>query len=136
VATFDREKGRQVIEHGRAAAPTTIFELHRRLTDPNEQVVGTLDADGSVLLSSDSQRIEELLGRAGERYRLSNVGGRWVLARPLEGNRMLTGWLAVNPQNPARPLAKFEVVSFRVKVNEGSRPAVKEARKLSDVRSQ
>ena len=127
VATFDRKAGRQVVESAqRPTAPGTIFELYRRLTDPSAPLVATLDVDGSLLLSSDSRRIEELLGRAGENYSRSKVGQRWVLARALEGDRSLTGWLAANPQNPGRPLAKFELVDNRATSRPSSRPVVQE----------
>jgi hypothetical protein len=108
IAAFDRDQ-RQAVE-----APQTIkrdlsmSELAARLTDPQEPVWGTMDADGRLLLSTDYERVQRLLGQEEGRYRWHHDGQRNVLVRRLADGRALRGWLEENPQNPARPRAKFE----------------------------
>jgi hypothetical protein len=137
VTTFDRATGRQVVVSTRtAAAPTTMRDLHWRLTDPAAPTIATLDVDGSLLLSSDTQRIEELLGYSGERYAISKTGEYVVAVRRLEGNRLLKGWLADNPDNPGRHLAKFELTDGRTTVKQTARPKAQEARSRPSPRNE
>ena len=130
VAAFDPDQGRQVVvsSSGRAA-PASIFEFAERLSDPNAGPIATLDVDGRLLLSSDTERIEELLDRPGERYAFANRGEQVVLVRRLEGGSALQGWLERNPNQPARPLARFELIGRQPGSKTQSRPAVQEARR-------
>ena len=129
VATFDRDQGRQVIvsSTGRVA-PASIFEFTERLSDQDVQPIATLDVDGSLLLSSDTERIEELLDRSGERYAFTKRGEQVVLVRRLEGGGTMQGWLERNPNQPARPLARFEVDRGQSRSKTQTRPVVQEAR--------
>ena len=129
VATFDRDQGRQVVvsSTGRAA-PASVFEFAERLSDQNAQPIATLDVDGGLLLSSDTQRIAELLSRPGESYTFASRGEQVVLVRQLEGGGTLQGWLERNPNQPTRPLARFELVGGHSRSKARSRPAVQEAR--------
>jgi hypothetical protein len=129
VATFDRDQGRQILvaSAGRTA-PASIFEFAERLSDPAAKPVATLDVDGSLLLSSDIERIAELLDRPGERYAFASRGEQVVLVRRLEGGGSLQGWLERNPNQPARPLARFELVNGQSRSKIQSRPTVQDAR--------
>ena len=96
--------------------PAASFaNLAARLSDPGQPMWGTLDVDGSLLLSTDRPRVNELLGGFDQRYRLERENEHMVLVRRLEGERTLRGWLEENPKDKSRPLAKFEVVELRKK---------------------
>jgi hypothetical protein len=131
VTSFDRNLGRQVvISSAKPAAPASFDEFVQRLTDPNAQPIATLDVDGSLLLSGDSPRLEELLVPAGE-YSLAWRGDQIVLVRQLANGPVLQGWLESNPNQPTRPLAKFALAASRPQSKSGSTPAVREARRNS-----
>lgn len=129
VATFDRALGQQVVvaSAGRTA-PTSIFDFAERLSDPTVPPIATLDVDGSLLLTSDTKRIAELIGQPGERYVFASRGEQVVLVRHLEGGDALQGWLEHNPNQPARPLARFEMIGGNSRSKTQSRPVVQEAR--------
>ena len=116
IVTFDRQKG-AVTEPAQQPAATTVSfaALASRLTNPEQPVWATLDIDGSLLLSTDRRRIDELLGNVQAQYSLEQQEGRTVLVRHLDTFRTARGWLADNPDDKSRPLAKFEVVDSRAK---------------------
>jgi hypothetical protein len=131
VTTFDRNLGRQVVVSAARPAPPASFEqLVQRLSDSSAQPVATLDADGSLLVSTDTVRREALLGRPGE-YSFARRGDQIVLVRQLAGGLALQGWLENNPAQPTRPLAKFEVASARPQAKSSSAPVVREARRAA-----
>lgn len=116
IVMFDKLKG--------AASPAlseqppaalSLGALVARLTDPAQPAWGTLDVDGSLLLSTDTQRVNELLGGFEQRYSVEQQKNRTILTYRLEGQRVLRGWLEENPKDKTRPLAKFEVVDLRAK---------------------
>jgi hypothetical protein len=74
----------------------------------------TRDADGSLLMSSNTQRIEALLGDGGRRFERREHGDRWVLAAPLGKGQFMAGWLEENPADPTRPRARFERIDSRL----------------------
>jgi hypothetical protein len=115
VVTFDRTKGAAVAPHLQESPPSSFAAFAARLTDAAQPAWGTLDVDGSLLLSTDHQRVNELVGGFDQRYTLERHNDRTVLVRRLEGERMLRGWLGENPKDKTRPLAKFEVVDLRGK---------------------
>jgi hypothetical protein len=104
-------------EPAKAAAPdsspaiASFAELAARLRDPSQQVWATLDADGALLLSTDAQRVNQLLANDSPRYRLESSDRGMELVRTLDGGRELRGWLAQSAEHKSRPLAKFESVS-------------------------
>jgi len=116
IVTFDRQKG-AITEPAQqpAATPVSFAALVARLTNPEQPTWATLDVDGSLLLSTDRRRIDELLGNVQAQYALEQQEGRTVLVRHLDAFRTARGWLADNPDDKLRPLAKFEVVDSRVK---------------------
>jgi hypothetical protein len=131
VTSFDRNLGRQVvISTGKQAAPASFDEFARRLSDPGAQPIATLDVDGSVLLSTDTRRLEERLGRAGE-YSFARRDDQLVLVRQLASGPVLQGWLESNPKQSAQPLARFALVTSRPQSKSTSGPAVREARRNS-----
>jgi len=126
VATFDREKGRQAIGPTNPEPPISLAELAARLRDPSHPALATLDANGSLLLSTDRQRIDRLLGWDGQRYQMARHDDQWVLATRLADGRVLRGYLADNPDKPSRPLAKF-AVDDGVATGAKDKPATKPA---------
>jgi hypothetical protein len=130
VTTFDKNQGRQVVVSGGLPAALASFdELAHVLTASEAQPIATLDHDGSLLLSGDTARMEELLHPPGQPYSFARQGERQVLVRQLDGGIQLQGWLEANPQNPARPLAKFEVARSRPAARSNTLPANQEARR-------
>ncbi|MCI0361931.1 MAG: hypothetical protein L0211_25900, partial [Planctomycetaceae bacterium] len=127
VATFDREKGQQSLKPTDERLPMPIAEIAARLRDPSQGAVATIDGDGSLLLSTDRQRIDRLFGWDGQRYQLERREDQWVLATRLADGRVLRGYLADNPEKPARPLAKFSIEDSSAR---GAKP--KPAAKVSD----
>jgi hypothetical protein len=116
VTTFDRAKGMASTEPvKRAAAPLSFTALATRLTATPPAEWATLDVDGSLLLSSDTTRIQSLLATSSYRYAFENDADRTVLVRRLEDGTTVRGWLQDNPQDKSRPIAKFEVVRIEAK---------------------
>jgi hypothetical protein len=124
IATFDREQGKTIVGNPTSAEPLSVADLLARLRDPAQPVIGTLAADGSLLLSTDRQRIDRLLGWDGQRYRVTRDGERWVLARQLPDGRTLQGFLADNPDKPSRPKAEFSFRQPHAKRSKQAQPEV------------
>jgi hypothetical protein len=115
VVTFDRAQGAAAAPTKQESPPASFATFAARLTDPARPAWGTLDVDGSLLLSTDTQRVNELLSGFDQRYTLERQNERTVLVRRLEGQRTLRSWLEDNPKDKTRPLAKFEIVDLRSK---------------------
>jgi hypothetical protein len=115
IITYNRASGAAAISAPakQTTPPTSFAALAARLSDPAQPVWATIDADGSLLLSTDTERLQDLLAIAEQRYSLESSEGRTVLVRRLEGNQVIRGWLQDNPQDNLRPLAKFEVAGNR-----------------------
>jgi len=111
VVTFDPAKGASSRPGRSKPTIATFSDLAARLSDPAQGVWATLDVDGSLLLSTDTERVQALLATAENRYSLETSSGRTTLVRQLDGNKALRGWLAENTEKKSRPLAKFEVAS-------------------------
>jgi hypothetical protein len=105
-------------------AGAKIDEILLRLAKGSLPVLSTLDADGQLLLSTDRQRMQALLGWDGQKYRAarqksSTANAVEIGATPpqletrLPSGQVLIGSLADNPERPSRPRAKFEVVASR-----------------------
>lgn len=109
IATFDREQGKTIVGNPTSTQPLSVAELLARLRDPAQPVIATLAADGSLLLSTDRQRIDRLLGWDGQRYRVIRDGERSVLGTQLPDGSTLEGRLTDNPDKPSRPKAEFTV---------------------------
>ncbi len=109
VATFDREKGKQLVGPAGDRPPIAPAAIAERLRDPSQPPMATLDAEGGLLLSTDRDRINRLFGWDGQRYQLQRHENQWLLSTRLADGRTLRGYLADNPDKPSRPLAKFSV---------------------------
>lgn len=125
-------------QSSRARAGTRIDEFLQQLATGSLPALSTLDADGQLLLSTDRQRMQALLGWNGQKYRAARqmpsgakaTGGESPMPPQLEtrlpSGQVLIGWLADNPESPLRPRAKFEVVASRSRLADrrgGAAPA-------------
>ena len=110
VVTFDRTRGASIVEPTKPAATQISFaSFAARLTDRAKPTWATLDVDGSVLLSTDEARLQELLGQRAAKYSFEQDAARTALVRRLDDGTKIRGWLEENSDNKLRPLAKFEV---------------------------
>ena len=115
VVTFDKGKRAAVATSPKTSRPADVSDLVRRIGDLRQLPLATIDADGSLLLTSDRGRMQQLLGFDGRRYRTEQSGQRAVTATDLPDSKLLHGWLEENPENPSRPLAKFAIVDRHIK---------------------
>ena len=83
-------------------------DVYRELTDRSEGPWATRDVDGSLLLSSNTERLDELFGDNGQRFQRVRKDDSWRLGTKLPDGRLMTAWLEENKQNPARPIVKFD----------------------------
>jgi hypothetical protein len=116
VVEFSRAAGAKVVgplSSPVLAPPATIGDLYARLTDAGAPAWATLDVDGRLLLSTDRRRMDELFQLRAERYTVLHDGDRVGLRCRLESGQTLEGWLVANPDNAARPLAKFAMIPPR-----------------------
>ena len=88
-----------------------LLSLYDQLT--NHNVWATLDVDGSLLLSSNTTRAEQILGRAEQRYRAVERGNNFVLQNQWDARTVLEVWLEQNPEDPRRPLARSDLKNPR-----------------------
>jgi hypothetical protein len=113
VATFDAKLGKAiVVQPKRAGRPQTIASLYSRLTGPQTEAWATLDPQGKLLLSSDTDRLSEWLGIDERQFELDYRDDRPVVVSRLNRSTALQAWLEENPDNPQRPLAKFARVDL------------------------
>jgi hypothetical protein len=83
-------------------------DVYRELSDRSEGPWATRDADGSLLLSSNTERLEELFGDNGQRFQRVRKDDSWRLATRLPDGRLMTAWLEENKATPSRPQVKFD----------------------------
>ena len=69
--------------------------------------LATIDADGSLLMSSDTDRVDELFQPEEGSYEARQQGGRQVLIFTARDGTQISAWLEANEKNPRRPLARF-----------------------------
>ena len=110
IATFDRGQGKSIVGGPEFNEPPPIGELAARLRDQSQPPLATLDAEGRLLLSTDRERIVQLLGSGGDRYSQVRRDNHWALATQLLDGRTLEGRLAPHPQQPSRLVATFAIV--------------------------
>lgn len=87
-------------------------DIYRDLTDHSRGPWATRDVDGSLLLSSNAQRLEELFGDNGSRFQRIRKDDRWLLATKLPDGRLMTAWLEENKESPTRPNVKFDFIAM------------------------
>ena len=107
ITAFDKEKGMTVLSRKAEIRPTPLPELFQRMAAPQRPLWGTLNADGQLVLSTDSAALQEMLGLDENRYKWEAASGRSVLTTTLDGQWKLQGWLEENEEDATRPLAKF-----------------------------
>ena len=88
-------------------------DVLRDLKDDSRGPWATRDVDGSLLLSSNEQRLDELFGDNGQRFTRLRKDERWVLSSKLPDGRLMTAWLEENRQTPSRPVVKFDFVDLQ-----------------------
>jgi hypothetical protein len=59
------------------------------------------------LLSTDEERLAEVLGIDEHRYHSEFRDNKWVLVTSWDDATQLEAWLEPNENNPSRPLVKF-----------------------------
>jgi hypothetical protein len=109
VVAFDKPQAQPIAPVSPRSEPLPIAELIARLRDPTLTTLATLDADGQLLLSTDREQIEQLLGWNDQRYQWQHTGDQWMLTTRLADGRTLFGALVDDPQNASRPVAQFSV---------------------------
>ena len=131
IVVFDPAKGANAAAAKGQLPVLSFADLAGRMTDAARPTWATLDVDGSLLLSTDTQRVQALIGGFDQPYSLEHKE-HVVLVRRLEGEQTLRGWLEENPKDKTRPIAKFEVVESRgkSKVND-TRKEARQARRVS-----
>ncbi len=80
------------------------------LTSGEQGPWATRDVDGSLLLSSNVERLKDLFGDDGRRFNRLRHSDRWVLSTKLGNGRVMAAWLEDNKEIPSRPEVKFEVI--------------------------
>jgi hypothetical protein len=98
-------------------------DVYRELTDRSNGPWATRDIDGSLLLSSNEQRLEELFGDNGARFQRLRKDDRWLLAAKLPDGRTMTAWLEDNKESPSRPDVKFDFIDTKQAVPANPQPA-------------
>jgi hypothetical protein len=101
-------------------------DVYRELTDNAEGPWATRDVDGSLLLSSNTERLDELFGDRGQRFQRVRTDDSWRLAARLPDGRLMTAWLEENKELPTRPLVKFDFAAVNrptpAKLPDGGQP--------------
>lgn len=84
-------------------------DVYRDLMNRDEPWA-TRDADGSLLLSTNTRRLEELFGDDGRRFTRLRRGEKWVLSLKLDDKQAMIAWLEENPESPSRPEVKYDII--------------------------
>jgi hypothetical protein len=84
-----------------------LAALYRRLVSA-PQPWATLDTDGTLLLSSDRERLEEVFNRRGRRLRTLTVDEHKAVEVALPTGETFVAWLEDDPKNPRRPIAHIK----------------------------
>ena len=109
VVTFKKETtyigGLSKVALGVADPRDVYFDLTK-----SEEPWATRDADGSLLLSTNTRRLEELFGDDGRRFTRIRRGEKWVLSYKLDNKQAMIAWLEENPESPSRPEVKYDII--------------------------
>ena len=105
ITTFDKKKGASVVRLESATRPPPLRPLLDRVTH-QEQPWATIGPDGELIWSSETDKLERLLGVDDGRYQYAWHQGHWALETTLDGGT-LRGWLEPNAEQPGRPVARF-----------------------------
>ena len=100
-----------VAKQAKVQGVNTITDLLSALDTRQEgRPWAIVDADGSLLMSPNRRRLEQLLGD-GEQYRARWEKDRWVWSKNLDDGRQLAGWLEPINKNEPYLVARFAVRS-------------------------
>ncbi len=102
----------RILEEGRersapraeVPAPIDLADLQRRLSDPDAPAWATLDADGTLLFSTDRARLAALFADARRRIRTAERDGKPALESTLPDGARVEAWIEENPDHPERPI--------------------------------
>jgi hypothetical protein len=124
IVEFNREQGAVISRPTTRPAFGSFAALASRLLDSSQPAWATIDNDGSLLLSTDRTRIEQLLAPRGGSYSLERQDGKTQIVLKTEGGQAMRGWLEENPDDKTRPIARFETVAApkRTKTLSGPQP--------------
>jgi len=92
---------------GASYGPAAIHvdELYSELTAPDRERWATLDPEGRLIVSTNRQRLAELLANADRRYRTYMQDGHLVLESTLPSGETYLAWLEEDTDHPDRPVA-------------------------------
>ena len=107
ITAFDKEKGMTVLSRKLENRPAPLPEIYERMVATENPLWGTLNAEGRLVLSSNHEGLQEMLGLEDGRYRWETSQDRSVLSTTVDDQWKLQGWLEENKDDPTRPLAKF-----------------------------
>jgi hypothetical protein len=91
-----------------ARSPLSIEQLWRDVASTDTPLWATLDPQGNLLLSNQTDRLRELMEPHGGVYRSVMREGHWALETRVDRTTKLVAWLEENPDSPRQPLVKFE----------------------------
>jgi hypothetical protein len=105
VYEFSREdREARMLPVGQRVASFEVTGLYRRLTDSSHTPWATIDTDGSLLMSTDRQRLDRVFNRADCRYRTHNREGCTVLEATFDSGEVFEAWIEPNEQSSQRPV--------------------------------
>jgi len=102
------EQGVQLAEESPAKTDVPdLPRLYRQLSDQPRWA--TIDTDGSLLLSSDKDRLASIFERNDLAYRTERQGDRWALEATFPTGEVYQAWLEANPDRPRRTIARIRL---------------------------
>jgi hypothetical protein len=111
IIQFDTDQGLRVTHPSAHKLSLNFSGFAERLLSVEQPAWATLDSDGSLLLSTDTARVEQLLHPIGGRFSFDRQAGKTALVLLTDGGQTIRGWLDENPDDRSRPLARFQTVS-------------------------
>ena len=96
---------------GPSGPAPSVPRLWHDLTNPAGPPWATLDPQGNLLLSDQTDRLRELFQAPGGAYRTVQHNGRWALETRVDRYTRLLAWMEDNPNSPRQPLVKFERIT-------------------------
>lgn len=90
--------------------PLSVDRLFAEAAAPDGALWATLDPQGNLLLSDQSDRLRELFQSESGSYRSLMHNGRWAIETRTGRTTRLIAWMEDNPDSPRQPLVKFEQI--------------------------
>lgn len=110
IVQFNADQGLTITRPREQKASLNFSDLADRLLDAEQPEWATLDGDGSLLLSTDRSRLEQLLRPEDGRFSFDRQAGKTALVLKTDVGQTIRGWLDENPDDRSRPLARFQIV--------------------------